>query len=142
MEKEVRDFIKEFSIEQEKIMLLHDEIKKDSWKDVTIFILLDKLKEEYKEIEDTCDSPILPQEIIVNKLRRELIDLANICAMIWKRTEIFNKKWGKVTNSIYEVRGKGFSIQIDFHSIDYDELWHELRKAKEELRKHKYKEVY
>jgi predicted house-cleaning noncanonical NTP pyrophosphatase (MazG superfamily) len=66
----MRDEIKEFTEEMERIMSKHDEKKGDSWKVMTIYQLENKLEEEYIEYMGKED---------------ELVDLANICMMLYHR---------------------------------------------------------
>jgi len=72
----MRKEIKEFAEEMERVMQENDAIKRNSWKNLPISYLEHKLIEEYQEW-------YLLSNIKNNK--KELIDIANICMMLWHR---------------------------------------------------------
>ncbi len=74
MEK-IRCEILEFAKEMEKIMKKHDKKKGDTWKTVSINFLKGKLIEEF-------------DEYIVYENTDELVDIANICMMLWHRLKM------------------------------------------------------
>jgi len=66
----------EFAEEMERTMEEHDEKKGVSWKTCSELFLWDKLDEEWKELNHSY----------LDELRREeLIDITNICMMLWHR---------------------------------------------------------
>jgi len=72
----MRKSIKEFAEQMEKVMQMHDRYKKDSWKTCKVEYLEKKLVEEYKEWQDItmgCNA------------KDEVIDIANICMMLYHR---------------------------------------------------------
>ena len=77
MRKEIEDFAKEM----EETMAEHDCIKGDSWKDCEIDYLRKKVIEEFSEWSMTaiCEEEDYELESM------ELIDLANICMMLYHR---------------------------------------------------------
>lgn len=79
-EQKIRKEIMRFAQEMEKIMSKHDKIKSDSWNDCSIRYLFDKLEEEWEEA-----SIAFFNEVDYPKTRKELIDLSNICMMLWHR---------------------------------------------------------
>ena len=96
--KEIQDFIKkhkpkgvkmismrpeiwDFAIEMENVMKKHDATKRDSWKICSMNYLFTKLLEEIDELK-------LERELNkVNNFRyKELVDVANMCMMIWNKS--------------------------------------------------------
>ena len=73
----MRDEIKLFAEEMEKIMKEHDSKKGDSWKTCDIDFLVDKLGTEIKEWIDSAK-------------HEELVDISNICMMLWNRIVYVN----------------------------------------------------
>jgi len=74
----MRPEIQQFAEEMEKVMAKHDQKKGDTWKEPderNDTFLWGKLKEEYLECvsAENEEGP------------RELVDLANICMMLWTR---------------------------------------------------------
>lgn len=68
----MRKEIEEFSLEMERVMQKHDKLKGDSWKELpyrTLRVLLDKEVEEY----------------IASRSKGELVDIANLCMMLYNR---------------------------------------------------------
>lgn len=65
-----------FAFEMERVLKLHDKNKGDSWKTCDVMYLDNRLKQEYREWDLTpkCDN-------------KELVDVANMCMMIWNRLE-------------------------------------------------------
>ena len=76
VKKKMREEIKEFAEEMERVMKEHDRYKKDSWKTCNLGYLEKKLVEEYKEWKD--GTVLLPAKV-------EVIDVANICMMLFHR---------------------------------------------------------
>ncbi len=72
----MREEIKEFAEAMEIVMQKHDRYKKDSWKECDIGHLENKLIEEYKEWKDGT---------ILCPTKNEVIDIANICMMLFHR---------------------------------------------------------
>ena len=69
----MRDKILEFAIEMDKVMNKHQSEKGDSWEVCDVDFLKKKLVEEFNEYcEDTNQ-------------RKELLDIANICMMLYFR---------------------------------------------------------
>ena len=68
----MRNEIKVFAEEMETIMQKHDAVKQESWKTCDIDFLVDKLGTEIKEWIDSAK-------------HEELIDIANMCMMVWNR---------------------------------------------------------
>jgi len=111
----MREELKEFANEMEKLLKKHDDIKGDSWKTCSFRYLQDKLDEEYDEVLRTGKIRlILPAyitfkftdkemkvkdsdeiEYLLNRKKKELIDLANICMMMYKRCNMMIEKNNK-----------------------------------------------
>ena len=72
----MREEIKEFAEEMEKVMQKHDRYKKDSWKTCNLEYLEKKLVEEYKEWKDGN---------VLCPLKNEVVDIANVCMMLFHR---------------------------------------------------------
>lgn len=72
----MREDLEKFALEMEKILLKHDKKKGDSWKTCDIKYLENKLEEEFREWKNTS--------VPLNK-GVEVIDIANICMMLWHR---------------------------------------------------------
>ena len=69
----MRDEILKFAIEMDKIMNKHQHKKGNSWKTLDIDFLKTRLVQEFNEYcKDTND-------------RKELIDIANMCMMLYDR---------------------------------------------------------
>ena len=68
----MRNEILEFAIKMDNIMNIHENKKGDSWKFCDLKFLEDKLDKEYNEW-------------IESKNENELIDIANICMMLFFR---------------------------------------------------------
>jgi len=78
--KEIRKEIMEFAKEMERIMQQNDSKKGDSWKHMNIVALEIKLDEEiaeWKEVRHKLQN--------IDKKMKELIDMANVCMMLWHR---------------------------------------------------------
>ena len=72
----MREEIRKFAEEMERIMSENDAKKGDSWKRCDVRFLDDRLKEEFSEWDNT------------NKAgNKELVDIANFCMMLWNRLE-------------------------------------------------------
>jgi len=82
-----------FANMMEDILIENDDEKGTSWKDLELAILLQKLKDEFKElmnkknlIHNMDEFPYLEvhdQEAI----KKECLDLANLCMMVWNRLD-------------------------------------------------------
>ena len=72
----MREDLEEFVEEMEKVLSKHDKEKGDSWKTCDKEFLENKLKEEFREWKNTA--------VPLNK-GVEVIDIANICMMLWHR---------------------------------------------------------
>jgi len=77
----MRPEIWDFAIEMENVMKKHDATKRDSWKICSMNYLFTKLLEEIDELK-------LERELNkVNNFRyKELVDVANMCMMIWNKS--------------------------------------------------------
>lgn len=75
---EVRDSIREFAIEMEAVMSKHDDRKGNSWKGCEIEYLETKLKTEFEEWKEEMMGR-------TDKRGDEVIDIANMCMMLWHR---------------------------------------------------------
>lgn len=71
----MRKELLEFSNEMECVMSVHDINKRDSWKNMSMDELVKKLHEEYNEV------------LVSDISSKELVDLANVCMMLWNRIE-------------------------------------------------------
>lgn len=71
----IRKEIMEFAEEMERVMAEHDNGKGDSWKRIPLSQLDDKLNEEIEEARIDGD-------------KREFVDVANVCMMIWERMKL------------------------------------------------------
>lgn len=83
----IRPEILAFAEAMEKTMRKHDGNKGDSWKDCQINYLYIKLNEEFTEVE-TAVYNRLHKAGKINEISKELVDLANVSAMLWNRNEI------------------------------------------------------
>lgn len=81
IEIHIRNPILYFALEMERIMAEHDSEKADSWKECDMEYLADKIAEEYKEWENSLDINSFDSD------PAELIDLANMCMMVWNRLQ-------------------------------------------------------
>ena len=88
--KEILDFVEEM----ERVMRKHDPKKGDSWKNCPMSFLFDKLKEEYREIPkiNSIDADFGLKIERQDEIIKEVIDVANICMMIWNRLRIRKKE--------------------------------------------------
>ena len=82
----MRDELKHFAMEMEKKLALTDAKYGDSWKSMVIQELLERLRQEWNEFKesvlfDTRGDP----EGIPRYDHEELIDIANICMMLYNR---------------------------------------------------------
>jgi len=68
----IRPDILSFAKKMELVMKRHDFVKGDSWKDIDEEYLWRKLKEEF-------------DEAMASRFSEELIDLANVCMMLYYR---------------------------------------------------------
>jgi len=68
----IRPNILSFAKKMELVMKRHDLVKGDSWKDLDEEYLWDKLQEEF-------------DEVVASRFSKELIDLANICMVLYHR---------------------------------------------------------
>jgi hypothetical protein len=75
----LREEIKDFADAMELVLRKHDKEKGDSWKDMSPFDLLYILEKEYLELDGEW------VEGDKERMRAELIDVANIAMMIWHR---------------------------------------------------------
>ena len=72
MNKEIRKEILEFAEQMEMVMQENDGDKGDSWKNLSIDFLDEKIDEEFYEWFESGD-------------KAELIDIANVAMMLWHR---------------------------------------------------------
>ena len=89
VERKERPEIIEFTKEMERVMSENDKEKGDSWKTCDIEFLVDKLEEEIEEWKEGNDYrehyALMPYNLDSHK--KELVDMANVCMMIWHRLE-------------------------------------------------------
>jgi len=78
----MREEIRIFAEQMEKVISEHDKEKGDSWKTMDINNLMEKLIEEAEEVEEEI------RWDYSKRLKDELVDLANFCMMVWKRIEV------------------------------------------------------
>ena len=78
----IRNPIMNFALDMERIMSENDATKGNSWKDCDIEYLVDKLGEKYKEWENSLDLNSFESD------PEELVDLANLCMMLWNRNKL------------------------------------------------------
>lgn len=71
----IRSEIMQFAVAMEAVMSMHDAKKGNSWRIAPLEYLIDKLKEEFVEWETTPS-------------KKELIDIANVCMMLFHRRGI------------------------------------------------------
>lgn len=85
----IRPEIMEFAEALEFTMRKHDAMKVNSWKTCDIYFLMEKLKEEFDEADCAFDN-LVHHDFNYGKerLSSELIDLSNVCMMIWNRNEV------------------------------------------------------
>jgi len=74
----LRNAVREFAEEMERIMQKHDPVKGDTWKTCPIEFLEEKLEDEFAEYKH---GSFVRDE-------RELIDIANIAMMLWYRKKV------------------------------------------------------
>lgn len=85
---ETEEALKGFTMVMGNVLNDHQEKKGNSWHDCDLQFLLDKLDEEIKEFKDEI-KPLAKAE--------ELVDVANICMMLYERyVEIWAEKVGKI----------------------------------------------
>lgn len=110
-----RPEIMAFAMKMESVMASHDPDKGDSWKTMPMRDLQDKWMEEMAEARDTILVPDLinrktRQEIIL-MYQGELLDVANVCMMIWNRIiEVLDEEiraGGTSKNGLEEEDSKG-----------------------------------
>jgi len=80
----IRPEIMAFAEAMESTMRKHDGIKGDTWKTCDISFLCVKLQEEYTETWTEMDNFLFRSS---NCLKEELVDLGNVCMMLWNRKE-------------------------------------------------------
>ena len=78
----MREEIRIFAEQMEKVMSEHDKEKEDSWKTMDIYDLMDMLITKSEEVEDEISWDYS------KRLKDEVIDLANFCMMVWNRIEV------------------------------------------------------
>ena len=78
----MREEIRIFAEQMEKVMSEHDKEKGDSWKTMNITNLMDMLVEESEEVEEEISWDYS------KRLKDEVVDLANFCMMVWNRIEV------------------------------------------------------
>ena len=83
----IRPELLAFAEAMEKTMREHDPEKGDSWKDCQIKYLYIKLNEEFTEVE-TAVYNRLHKAGKINEISKELVDMANVSAMLWNRNEV------------------------------------------------------
>jgi len=81
----IRPEILAFAEAMEKTMRKHDLKKGDSYKTCAFSFLGCKLQEEYDETEHEMYNLMFSSS---NNLKPELVDLSNICMMLWNRREV------------------------------------------------------
>lgn len=111
----MREELKSFANDVEKMLQKHDEKKGDSWKHCNFRYLEEKLDEEYKEYLRTGKVRLMlpayttfeftdedmkvtdPDELeyLLDKKKKELLDLASICMMLYNRC---NMRMEEVSN--------------------------------------------
>jgi len=74
-ERIIRSEIMQFAVAMEAVMSMHDSRKGNSWRITPLEYLINKLKEEFVEWETT-------------PTKKELIDVANVCMMLFHRKGI------------------------------------------------------
>ena len=72
----MRKEIQEFAEMMEKVMSQHDSVKKDSWRTMPLPVLKDLLCAECCEFFQSCGR---------REAKDELVDIANICMMIYHK---------------------------------------------------------
>jgi hypothetical protein len=82
----LREEIKEFAEEMERIMKENDEDKGDSWRDCSVEFLINKLWEEIEEFKHIVSPHIIYEKD--NLPEKELTDIANVCMMLFHRLKI------------------------------------------------------
>jgi len=75
----IRPDIMKFAEQMEAVMSMHDMKKGDSWKECPLYFLQGKLREEFLEYSKENDY-------------HELLDIANLCMMLWNREVVYVKK--------------------------------------------------
>jgi len=78
----MRKEIKEFAEEMERVMQEHDAKKGDSWKEMSLHTLEHLLMNEVKEWNASRLGHIDGGN---HSKEKELVDIANICMMLWHR---------------------------------------------------------
>ena len=78
----MREEIRIFAEQMEKVMSEHDKEKGGSWKTMDITNLMDMLVEESEEVEEEISWDYS------KRLKDEVVDLANFCMMVWNRIEV------------------------------------------------------
>jgi len=82
--------LKDFTMVMGNVLYDHQKTKGDSWHNCDMQFLLDKLDEEIKEFKEE-QKPLAKAE--------ELVDIANICMMLYQRyVEIWAEKASKFLN--------------------------------------------
>ncbi len=81
----IRPEIMFFAKAMEKTMRKHDGSKGDSYKSCEFSFLGGKLQEEYGEVEKEIYNFMFSSS---NNLKPELINLCNVCMMLWNRKEL------------------------------------------------------
>ena len=75
----IRPTVMQFAEAMEKKLRQHDE-EKGGWEDCDFPFLFDKLEEEHDEVTN-----IIEKDFKNNRFPGELVDLANVCMMIWDK---------------------------------------------------------
>ncbi len=84
--REIRPDVLEFAYAMEMVLRKHDRTKGDSWKYCDFCILVEKLTEEFHEVEEEFGALMnYDFDASTENIQTEIVDLANIAMMIWDR---------------------------------------------------------
>jgi len=81
----MRKEIEEFGQAMDDEMATHDDERGDEWRELTVNFLIQRLANEYHEFLSALAAQDANRNYDKNKARKELVDTANFCMMLWHR---------------------------------------------------------